>query len=91
MPYSTLRVWYFLMKWVLNSLILNLVQTGNLSIFRDQTDEQESCFKTLQNDLELILMERLDSSTAFARKNNGLLYHIFPQKGLSLLYYRQFR
>ena len=41
---------------------------------------RKAVLKTLQNDLELILMERLDSSTAFARKNNGLLYHIYPQK-----------
>ncbi len=41
---------------------------------------RKAVLKTLKNDLALILMERMDISTAFARKNNGLLYHIFPQK-----------
>ena len=39
---------------------------------------KKSVLKTLRHDLELILMEGLDSSTATARKNNGELYHVFP-------------
>ena len=33
----------------------------------------------MRKDFELILMDRLDSSTASVRTNNGLLYYIFPQ------------
>lgn len=40
---------------------------------------KRSVLKTLRKDFELILMDRLDSSTASTRINNGLLYHIFPQ------------
>ena len=36
--------------------------------------------KTLRNDFELILMERLDSAAvSIRRSNNGLLYYVFPQ------------
>ncbi len=40
---------------------------------------KKSVLKTLRKDFQLILMERLDSSTASVRNNNGLLYYIFPQ------------
>ncbi len=40
--------------------------------------------KTLQHDFELILMNQLDSSTASVRKENELIYFMFPQtKGFS--------
>ena len=40
---------------------------------------KRSVLKTLLKDFELILMDRLDSSTALVKTNNGLLYYIFPQ------------
>lgn len=45
---------------------------------------KRSVIKTLQHDFELVLMNRLDSSTASVRTQDGLLYFIFPQtKGFS--------
>jgi hypothetical protein len=35
--------------------------------------------KTLRNDFELILMDRLDSVAASIRTSNGLIYYVFPQ------------
>lgn len=40
---------------------------------------KKSVLKTLRKDFELILMDRLDSSTASVRTDNGLLYYIFRQ------------
>jgi hypothetical protein len=34
---------------------------------------------TLQKDFELILMQQLDSAAVSIRRNNGLLYYIFPE------------
>ncbi|CAN5819397.1 hypothetical protein BH11BAC4_BH11BAC4_12140 [soil metagenome] len=39
---------------------------------------KKSVLKTLRKDFELILMDRLESSTASVRTNNGLRYYIFP-------------
>ena len=41
---------------------------------------KRSVLKTLRKDFELILMDRLDNSTASVREGNGLLYYIFPQQ-----------
>ena len=41
---------------------------------------KRSVLKTLRKDFELILMDRLDNSTASVRAGNGLLYYIFPQQ-----------
>ena len=35
---------------------------------------------TLQKDFELILMQRLDSAAVSIRRNNGLLYYVFPER-----------
>lgn len=40
---------------------------------------KRSVLKTLQRDFELILMNRLDNSTASVRTKDGLTYFIFPQ------------
>lgn len=40
---------------------------------------KRSVIKTLQHDFELVLMNRLSSTEASVRSNNGLLYFIFPQ------------
>ena len=40
---------------------------------------KRSVLKTLRKDFELILMDRLDSSSTSVKINNGLLYYIFPQ------------
>jgi len=40
---------------------------------------RKSVLKTLRKDFELILMDRLDSSSASVRSSNSLLYYIFPQ------------
>lgn len=40
---------------------------------------RKSVLKTLRKDFELILMERLDLSTASVKTNNDQLYYIFPQ------------
>lgn len=40
---------------------------------------KKAILKTLRNDFELILMEHLDSDAVSVRKNNGLLYYVFPQ------------
>jgi hypothetical protein len=40
---------------------------------------KRSVIKTLQHDLELVLMNRLDNSTASVRTHEGLTYFIFPQ------------
>ncbi len=40
--------------------------------------------KTLRNDFQLVLMNRLDSNNLSVRKKDGLLYYVFPQtKGYS--------
>lgn len=45
---------------------------------------KRSVIKTLQHDFELVLMNKLNNSTASARTRDGLLYFIFPQtKGFS--------
>jgi len=45
---------------------------------------RRSVLKTLRHDFELILMNRLDSSSVSVRREAGLLYYIFPQtKGYS--------
>lgn len=41
---------------------------------------RKAVLKTLQHDLELLLMQDLDYSGAFVRMGNGLLYHIFPKR-----------
>ena len=41
---------------------------------------KRSVLKTLRKDFELVLMDRLDNSTASVRAGNGLLYYIFPQQ-----------
>lgn len=35
--------------------------------------------KTLRKDFELVLMQSLDPSTAYIRKDSSLLYYVFPQ------------
>lgn len=40
---------------------------------------KKAVIKTLRKDFELILMEKLDSSSVIIRKEDGLLYHTFPQ------------
>lgn len=40
---------------------------------------KSSVIKTLQHDLELILMNNMDNSKASVRTNGGLTYFIFPQ------------
>jgi len=40
---------------------------------------KRSIIKTLQHDFELVLMSRLDNSSASVKVNNGLTYFIFPQ------------
>jgi hypothetical protein len=40
---------------------------------------KEPVLKTLRKDFELILMERIDNAAVSVRKNNGLLYYVFPQ------------
>jgi hypothetical protein len=41
---------------------------------------KRSVIKTLQQDFELVLMNRMDNSTATVKTDNGLIYFIFPQK-----------
>ncbi|MEP7165081.1 MAG: hypothetical protein ABI741_10310 [Ferruginibacter sp.] len=40
---------------------------------------KKSVLKTLRKDLELVLMERLDSSNVSVHTSDGLLYYVFPQ------------
>ncbi len=40
---------------------------------------KRSVLKTLRKDLELVMMERLDSTAVSVRTNDGLKYYIFPQ------------
>lgn len=40
---------------------------------------KRSVIKTLQHDLELVLMNRMDNSKASVKTANGLIYYIFPQ------------
>ena len=40
---------------------------------------KSSVIKTLRHDFELILMEHLDDDNVSVRKENGLLYFIYPQ------------
>ncbi len=47
---------------------------------------RKAVLKTLQHDLELLLMQDMDFSNAFVRKNDGQLYHVFP-KGNGFHYY----
>ena len=41
---------------------------------------RKAVIKTLRHDFELVLMNRLDYSTASVRTNNGEMYFIFPQE-----------
>ena len=41
---------------------------------------KRSVIKTLQHDFELVLMNKMEASTASVRTGNGLLYFIFPQR-----------
>ncbi len=41
---------------------------------------RKSVIKTLRHDLELVMMNTLDNSTAQVRTNSGELYFIFPQQ-----------
>ena len=40
---------------------------------------RKAVLKTLRKDFELVLMNRLDSTSMEVRKDGGLLYYIFPQ------------
>jgi hypothetical protein len=41
--------------------------------------DKRSVIKTLQHDLELVLMNNMDNSKATVKTQNGLIYFIFPQ------------
>lgn len=47
---------------------------------------RKAVLKTLRKDFELILMNKVDSSTVDIRKDSGLLYYVFPQ-GKGFYYY----
>jgi len=40
---------------------------------------KKAVLKTLRNDFELILMERLDTAAVSIRINKGLIYYVFPE------------
>lgn len=42
--------------------------------------DKKPVITTLRKDFELVLMERLDSADVSIRKNNELLYYVFPQQ-----------
>lgn len=48
------------------------------SIFKKMN--RKAVIKTLRKDFELVLMNRLDNNTVVTKKNEGLLYFIYPQK-----------
>lgn len=54
---------------------------GNFKVYSIIKEmNKKSVLKTLRKDFELLLMERLDSTTASVRTGNGFLYYVFPQK-----------
>ncbi len=47
---------------------------------------KKAVIKTLRKDFDLVLMRRRNFSTAYLRKDGGLLYYVFPQKKGSFCY-----
>ena len=41
---------------------------------------KKAVLKTLRKDFELVMMDRLDNSKVSVRKNDGLLYYVFPNE-----------
>ena len=53
---------------------------GNFKIYSIISKmNKKSVIKTLRKDFELVLMDHLDNTKVFVRKENDLLYYIYPQ------------
>jgi hypothetical protein len=79
MPDSTTRI-VFSKEMGLTIFDFEFADNGNFKVYSIiKQMNKKSIIKTLRNDFELILMNRLDSTPVFVRTKNELTYFIFPQ------------
>lgn len=79
MPDSTVRI-VFSNEIGFKFFDFEFAPNGNFKVYSViKQMNKKPVLKTLRKDFELILMQRLDSAAVSVRKNNGLLYYVFPQ------------
>lgn len=79
MPDSTVRI-VFSNEIGFTFFDFEFANNGNFKVYSViKQMNKKPVLKTLRKDFELILMQRLDKAAVSVRKNNGLLYYVFPQ------------